>query len=197
MFNSWKSDGTMDTGAGANVLQTAVSGGPVASALQTIQRNASLAAGAPAGNYSIINEWLTMRGDLESEGDILVKGKVYGNIRCKMLIADLGALIEGGVEAEELVVRGTLRGTIKVKRIRLEKSAVVDGEIHHDTFSAEEGARIIGTLKANEPVAGTLHPLPVRAAQAQTTHEKKVTSALYQILDEARSSGPHRPAAAE
>lgn len=98
-------------------------------------------------NYSIINEWLTMRGDLESEGDILVKGKVHGNISCKLLIVDIDALIEGGIRAEEVVVRGRTKGTIEANKVRLEKSANVDSEISHQTFSAEEGARIKGALK--------------------------------------------------
>lgn len=101
-------------------------------------------------NYSIINEWLVMRGDLESEADILIKGKVFGNIKCKLLIIDTGALVEGGIEAEEVVVRGAAKGIMLARRVRLEKSADVDSEIHHQSFSAEEGAKIKGALKYSE-----------------------------------------------
>lgn len=105
-------------------------------------------------NYSIINEWLTMRGDLESEGDILVKGKVHGNIKCKLLIVDVDAQIEGGIVADEVVVRGRTKGVIDANKVRLEKSAIVDSEITHMTFSAEEGARIKGSLKfRDEPIS--------------------------------------------
>lgn len=126
---------------------------PVAAAFATAAPMPSKPAGRDA-NYSIINEWLTMRGDLESEGDILVKGKVHGNITCKLLIVDVDALIEGGIRAEEVVVRGRTKGTIEANKVRLEKSANVDSEISHQTFSAEEGARIKGALKyRDEPVA--------------------------------------------
>ena len=97
-------------------------------------------------NYSIINEWLKMKGDLESEGDILVKGKVHGNIKCNLLIIDVDALVEGGITAEEVVIRGTTKGVINATKVRLEKTAHVDSEICHNTFSAEEGARIKGAL---------------------------------------------------
>ena len=106
-------------------------------------------------NYSIINEWLTMRGDLESEGDILIKGKVHGNIRCKLLIIDVDAQIEGGITADEVVVRGRTKGTIEANKVRLEKSANVDSEISHVSFSAEEGARIKGALKFREELIDT------------------------------------------
>lgn len=97
-------------------------------------------------NYSIINEWLKMNGDLESEGDILVKGKVNGNIKCNLLIIDVDAFVEGGITADEVVIRGTTKGIINATKVRLEKTAHVDSEICHNVFSAEEGARIKGAL---------------------------------------------------
>jgi cytoskeletal protein CcmA (bactofilin family) len=100
--------------------------------------------------HSIVDECLIMKGDLESEGDILVKGKVFGNIRCKVLIIDTNALVEGGVEADEVIIRGNSKGTVKANRVRLEKSASVDSDICHQTFSAEEGARIKGALRFKE-----------------------------------------------
>ncbi len=96
-----------------------------------------------------------MKGDLESDGDILVKGKVLGNIRCKLLIIEVDALVEGGVEAEEVIVRGNAKGTVQADRVRLEKTANVDSEIHHRTFSAEEGARIKGSLRSKDDPALT------------------------------------------
>ena len=106
-------------------------------------------------NYSIINEWLKMKGDLESEGDVLVKGKVFGNIKCNLLIIDVDALVEGGITADEVVIRGRSKGIINANKVRLEKTANVDSEICHNSFSAEEGARIKGALKFQEdPLSG-------------------------------------------
>jgi cytoskeletal protein CcmA (bactofilin family) len=119
--------------------------------------------GAQGGtNHSIVDERLTMKGDLESDGDILVKGKVVGNIRCKLLIVDTDATIEGGIDAEEAVVRGSTRGKIKATRVRLEKTANVDSEIFHQSFSAEEGARIKGALRFMDDVSA-----PTVAAAAE------------------------------
>ena len=78
-----------------------------------------------------------------------VKGKVHGNIQCKLLIVDVDAAIEGGIVADDVVIRGATRGVVRAKRVRLEKTANVDSEIFHDTFSAEEGARIRGSLRHN------------------------------------------------
>ena len=113
-------------------------------------------------NYSIINEWLKMKGDLESEGDILVKGKVHGNIKCNLLIIDVDAMVEGGITADEVIIRGKTKGIINATKVRLEKTASVDSEICHNVFSAEEGARIKGSLHYKD------NPLADAAKKAET-----------------------------
>lgn len=113
-------------------------------------------------NYSIINEFLVMKGDLESDADILIKGKVHGNIRCKMLIIDAGALVEGGVEAEEIVVRGAAKGVMRAKRVRFEKTADVDSEIYHQSFAAEEGAKIRGALHFTTEITKPVHAIATK-----------------------------------
>jgi cytoskeletal protein CcmA (bactofilin family) len=119
--------------------------------------------GNSSSAHSIVDEFLTMRGDLESEGDIHVKGKVLGNIRCKLLIIEVDALVEGGVEAEEVIVRGNSKGTIQADRVRLEKTANVDSEIRQNSFSAEEGARIKGSLRSkDEPLGGAPQEVEIK-----------------------------------
>jgi cytoskeletal protein CcmA (bactofilin family) len=137
-------------------------------------------ADAGAQNCSIINEWLTMRGDLESEGDILIKGKVHGNITCKLLIIDTEAMIEGGINCDDVVIRGATRGIINAKRVRLEKTANVDGEIFQETFSAEEGARIRGALRHSD--------------ELKTAAPEQKPGSLYQLLDAARTAQHATPA---
>ena len=147
---------------------------------------------------SIINERLVMRGDLESEADILVKGKVHGNITCKLLIIDTDAVVEGGIMAEELVVRGKTTGVIRANRVRFEKSAHVDSEIWQENFSAEEGARITGALHymkepLNVPKAPTHAALVADQVMAELAADPVHTagatvSPFFQQIDAAHKS---------
>ena len=159
MFTTRKPDGVQHSSGMAEHDKSPVAAAyspPSHAAVKPVARDA---------NYSIINEWLTMRGDLESEGDILVKGKVHGNIRCKLLIVDVDAQIEGGIVADEVVVRGRTKGVIEANKVHLEKSAIVDSEISHMTFSAEEGARIKGALKfRDEPISTQIKSVEAKAA---------------------------------
>lgn len=119
--------------------------------------------------HSVVNERLTMNGDLDTDADILVKGKVYGNIRCKLLIVDTSARVEGCVEADDVIVRGTTKGKIIAKRVRLEKTADVASDIHHASFCAEEGARIRGAMEYSENPRQTVAALKNAAQVDQAT----------------------------
>lgn len=203
MFSTWKTDPTsFDPAPRPSEATPAHTATPIRPATA-----GTVMAAHGKDGFSVINEWLKMRGDLEGDGDILVKGHVHGNIRCKTLIVDLGALVEGGIDAEDVIVRGTARGTIRTHRIRLEKTALVDAEIYHESFSAEEGARVKGMMHAHEagvrPATQNHAPagkeadakgLGAALKAAATTNSKpsspeaKVSSALYDMLDVARSS---------
>lgn len=152
MLNSWKADaGKSDTTGQSEATTRAAA--PAASAPMAAPSEISISvpradeAAKSVGN-STIDACLTMRGDLESDADILVKGKVFGNVTCNLLIVDAGANIEGGINAKEVVIRGKVKGIIKSEKVRLDKSAEVASDIYQNIFIAEEGASILGTMKA-------------------------------------------------
>jgi cytoskeletal protein CcmA (bactofilin family) len=106
-----------------------------------------------AAARSVIDAWLTMTGDLESEGDIQVDGKVNGHIRCAQLIVGKDATINGDIIAEEVVVRGKVKGVIRANRVRLQETARVESEIYHQSLSIEDGASYEGQIhRSQEPI---------------------------------------------
>ncbi|MGE0629271.1 MAG: polymer-forming cytoskeletal protein [Hyphomicrobiaceae bacterium] len=141
MFNSFKSEPSAAPGPvkSSDAPAPSYPSAPAASSV-----HASSKSNGP--NHSIVDENLTMKGDLESEGDIMVKGKVIGNISCNLLIVDREAFVEGGIRATEVIVRGRVKGNIDAERVRLERTAEVECDISQKSFSAEEGAQIKGNL---------------------------------------------------
>ena len=123
---------------------------------------------APKSN-SIIDEMLKMKGDLESDGDILIQGKVTGNVRCRLLVVDKGATIDGGISAEEVIIRGITNGKIQANRVRLEETAHVSSEIFHRSFAVHEGARIEGALYYRENPLDEGDKPKTTAAKAEKT----------------------------
>jgi cytoskeletal protein CcmA (bactofilin family) len=99
--------------------------------------------GAPT--RSVIDAWLTINGNLQSEGEVQVDGQIHGDIRCAHLTVGRDATIQGNITAEEVVVRGTVKGVIRANRVILQDSAHVDSQIYHKKLSIEEGANFEGT----------------------------------------------------
>lgn len=99
---------------------------------------------------SVIDEWLSITGNLQTDGDVLVNGKVHGDVRCKLLIVGQQAEVEGLVVADEVVVRGAARGVIRANRVRIEKSSRVDSEVFHRALCVEEGAEFVGMSRRSD-----------------------------------------------
>jgi cytoskeletal protein CcmA (bactofilin family) len=136
---------------------------------------------------SVIDAWLTITGNLESQGDLRVEGQIAGDIRCASLVIGRDATVSGDIVAEEAVVRGKVKGTIRANRVILQDTACVESAIYHKVLSVDEGAcfdgqschrqqlqmeneataRVVGTPRevpaiepferSNGPLAGGLH----------------------------------------
>jgi cytoskeletal protein CcmA (bactofilin family) len=104
--------------------------------------------GAPT--RSVIDAWLTITGNLQSEGEVQVDGQIHGDIRCAHLTVGRDAMVNGNITAEEVVVRGKVTGTIRANRVILQDSAHVESEIFHKKLSIEEGACFEGMSRRRE-----------------------------------------------
>jgi cytoskeletal protein CcmA (bactofilin family) len=93
---------------------------------------------------SVIDAWLTITGNLESQGDVRVEGQISGDIRCANLVVGRDATVNGDIVAEEAVVRGKVKGTIRAHRVILQDTACVESAIYHKVLSVDEGASFDG-----------------------------------------------------
>ena len=119
--------------------------------------------GAPT--RSVIDAWLTITGNLQSEGEVQVDGKIQGDIRCAHLTVGRDAMVTGNITAEEVVVRGKVKGVIRANRVILQDSAQVDSEIFHNKLSIEEGACFEGTSQRSDD------PLNTEVADTKSTRK--------------------------
>ncbi len=107
---------------------------------------------------TVVGPSVHVEGDFSSEGDILVRGSVAGNVKTsRLLTVQEGAKISANVRAGEAVVAGEISGNVKVSdRIDLKATARIAGDIACKVLSVEAGALVHGkiTMKGIEMVKG-------------------------------------------
>jgi len=140
---------------------------------------------------SVIDEWLSITGNLETEGDVLINGKIHGDVRCNLLIVGVNAEVDGLVVADEVVVRGVARGVIRANRVRIEKSSRVDSEVFHRALCVEEGAEFIGASRRSDDPLNDL-----ATAGSQVAALRTAAAEMRALEDAAAARSTELPAAA-
>jgi cytoskeletal protein CcmA (bactofilin family) len=88
----------------------------------------------------------TITGDIKTEGDIRIDGKVIGkvSINSKLAVGESG-IIEGDVQCKNASIEGRIKGNLHISElVFLRKTAVIDGDIYAAKLVVEEGAKING-----------------------------------------------------
>jgi cytoskeletal protein CcmA (bactofilin family) len=95
---------------------------------------------------SLIGAGTTLKGDISSNGDLRIDGKLVGNIDCtaKVVIGANG-IVEGDISGQQADIMGTVSGSIKVKDLlQLKSSSVVSGDLYATKLQIEPAASFNG-----------------------------------------------------
>jgi cytoskeletal protein CcmA (bactofilin family) len=118
---------------------------------------------------SIISADLRITGNLSSNGDIQIDGKIDGNIDSKSLTIGENAEVNGTVTCERIRVCGKVSGEIRATSVVLAKSAKVTADIAHKSLEIESGASLEGSVRhlENGPAkgAGKAKPLATETSK--------------------------------
>ena len=107
--------------------------------------------GTPA--LSFIGAEVIISGDLATDAQIHVDGRIDGNVRCAQLGQGAEGIIAGNIFAEEARLAGRVEGTVSAGTLVVEASATILGDVAYDTISIEAGARIEGRLARRTALA--------------------------------------------
>lgn len=99
---------------------------------------------------SILSSDLTIKGNVNTTGDVQVEGTVEGDIRAHLLTVGEGSTIKGEVIADDVVVNGRVIGRLRGLKVRLTATARVEGDIIHKTIAIESGAHFEGTVQRQD-----------------------------------------------
>ena len=101
---------------------------------------------------NIIGRGSTLVGDIQSEGNIRVEGRITGNIKSKSKIAvGESAYVEGNLKTQNAEIAGEIRGKVEISELLIIKhSAVINGEIKTNKIVIESGAVFNGKCKMDD-----------------------------------------------
>lgn len=108
---------------------------------------AGTSAPAPARKPSVVSGDMRIIGDVISEGEVRIEGRVEGNIKSQSVIVTEAAEVRGNVDAEELTLQGALVGSVRAKIVRLMASSLMMGDVAHEVLKVEAGAKVEGRYR--------------------------------------------------
>ncbi|MBN2400530.1 MAG: polymer-forming cytoskeletal protein [Candidatus Aminicenantes bacterium] len=94
---------------------------------------AAMGAAPTVGNQSsLIGKTLLIKGEVFSEDEILIEGKIQGKINVKnRVIIGTNGNVEADIEAREVVIKGKVTGNIKGgQRVEIVPAGVLNGNIN-------------------------------------------------------------------
>lgn len=119
---------------------------------------------------STLGAGLLITGNIVSTGGVQVFGRVAGDIHAAHLVVGKGAIIEGNVRAQDVIIDGTFKGTIHGNVVKLQSTATVEGEIYNRSLAIDQNANFEGVARRLTQ--------PVEAPSEDQIAMKPVTPAL-------------------
>ena len=121
---------------------------------------------------SFIGAEVLVSGDLATDAQLHVDGRIDGNVRCSQLVQGEAGIIAGNIQAEEARIAGTVEGQVNVRTLFVEASAKILGDVAYETLSMDAGAQIEGRLARRAALGADEAPLiatPVSFSPAKNT----------------------------
>jgi cytoskeletal protein CcmA (bactofilin family) len=100
-----------------------------------------------------LGESLVLHGDIETDEDIVIDGRVRGHVRGDAAIVTVaeGAEITGNIVARAITVEGSVTGTITAADVvRIGRTANVKARIISQRFVLSDGARFTGDVHSQK-----------------------------------------------
>ena len=116
---------------------------------------------ATTRGYSVIDNELTVSGDLRTTGTVRVDGRLEGSLhKAGTLIIGAEGSVVGNIEASEVVVGGTLQGNLTAsQRVEVQATATINGDIRASAVQLMEGGKVHGHISIN-PIGADIATAP-------------------------------------
>jgi cytoskeletal protein CcmA (bactofilin family) len=138
--------------------------------------------GKDKAGLSFFDADTVVSGDVATESQLHVDGRIAGNVRCGALIQGADGTIAGNVVAGQARIAGLVEGRVEAQTLIVEASARIMGDIQYESLSIAPGARVEGRLS---PLSGPVVQPPLTLSPH---HESKPSAEPLITLAEVRAA---------
>lgn len=89
---------------------------------------------------------LTVRGRLDTDGELHIHGNVEGRISAERIVLGESGIVVGDITARHIRIGGRFSGRIFALEVALDSSARIEGRIFHHSVTVARGAQIDGRM---------------------------------------------------
>jgi cytoskeletal protein CcmA (bactofilin family) len=110
---------------------------------------------------TLIAQGTRVQGDMNFAEGLRVDGEVHGAIHAtsgsgSLLVISEGAVAEGGLKADHVIINGTVRGPVEARELlELQPKAKIEGDVQYVALEMHQGAIISGQLRPMGAGAGS------------------------------------------
>ncbi|MDB5698984.1 MAG: cell shape determination protein CcmA [Alphaproteobacteria bacterium] len=97
---------------------------------------------------TVIGPDIKIIGSIEASADLMVEGRIEGDVRCRSLILGENGSIKGKIYCERARVSGTVDGLIDTGDLGIEATGVVMGEASYTRLKVTIGGVVEGNMKS-------------------------------------------------
>ncbi|MGE4280071.1 MAG: polymer-forming cytoskeletal protein [Magnetospirillum sp.] len=136
-----------------------------------------------ASPLSIIGADVRIVGNITTEGEMQIDGRVEGDIGCKTLVIGASAHIIGEVKAHTVRIHGEVSGRLAADHVTIGRTGKVTGDICHGSLEIQSGAEVEGHFLRKDA-----HPeavaLPKPSPKADNGKDQDDTSPAVMAADD-------------
>lgn len=118
--------------------------------------------------FSVLGADVVVTGNIASTVDIHIDGRIEGDLKCANLVQGEASEIKGSVVAETARLSGMIDGSIEAKELIIERTARITGDVVYQNVTIASGGKVEGKF-SHRRNAGESARAQIEQAQGRST----------------------------
>lgn len=119
---------------------------------------------------TFISSGAQFTGVIEGDGNIIVEGRVEGNIVCTHMVrVENSGHVKGEIRAQQIMINGAVEGRCYADSLSIQPKGSLRGDIFADEIAIEKGGVFIGQSQLMQKTAPQAQPAAAKITPLKTT----------------------------